>query len=501
MARLAFGGFQHETNSFAPSKADLAAFEAADGWPGLTRGAALFDAVAGVNIPVAGFIETAKAAGHELLPLSWSSASPSDQVTEEAYEHLSALLLADLAAAGPLDGLYLDLHGAMVAEHHGDGEGELLRRVRDLLGPDFPIVVSLDLHANISREMVELADRLVAFRTYPHVDMAETGARSARVLQQLLDGEAGAHKAFRKLPFLIPTTSGCTLADPAKAIYDGLRHLEGGPEITHLSFACGFSPADVPHCGPSVLAYGRDRGAVEAALDTLYEDVLGREMDFAIETLEVAEAVTLARQRAAGASWPVILADAQDNSGSGANSDTTWLLAELVAQGAEGAVVAVLCDPESAAAAHAAGEGAEITLALGAKSGLPGHRPFEGSYRVERLGDGNFLGTGPFYKGARMHLGPMACLSIGGVRVIVGSRKQQAADQAMLRHVGVEPRDAGILVLKSAVHFRADFQPIAEEIHVVAAPGPCALDNSAYPYRHLRPGLRIMPGGPAFGAD
>jgi microcystin degradation protein MlrC len=224
-------------------------------------------------------------------------------------------------------------------------------------------------------------------------------------------------------------------------------------------------------------------------------------MDFAIEALEVAEAVTLARQRAAGASWPVILADAQDNSGSGANSDTTWLLAELVAQGAEGAVVAVLCDPESAAAAHAAGEGAEVTLALGAKSGLPGHRPFEGSYRVERLGDGDFLGTGPFYKGARMHLGPMACLSIGGVRVIVGSRKQQAADQAMLRHVGVEPRDAGILVLKSAVHFRADFQPIAEEIHVVAAPGPCALDNSVYPYRHLRPGLRIMPGGPAFGAD
>jgi microcystin degradation protein MlrC len=159
----------------------------------------------------------------------------------------------------------------------------------------------------------------------------------------------------------------------------------------------------------------------------------------------------------------------------------------------------MLCDAEAATAAHAAGEGAELPLALGAKSGLPGHAPLEAAFRVERLGDGSLTGTGPFYKGAHMELGPMALLAIGGVRVVVGSRKLQAADQAIFRHLGVEPAEQKILALKSSVHFRADFQPIAEEILVVASPGPNALDHTQLSYKRLRPGLRLMPLGPAFG--
>jgi microcystin degradation protein MlrC len=182
MARIAIGGFQHETNTFAPSKASFEDFTRGGAWPGLCRGPALFEAVAGINLPVAGFIERAREGGHELLPLSWAQATPSAEVREDAYERIAGQILEDLAGLRHLDAVYLDLHGAMVAEHLEDGEGELLARVRRLIGPDLPLVASLDLHANITPAMVELSDALVVFRTYPHIDMAATGARSAELI-------------------------------------------------------------------------------------------------------------------------------------------------------------------------------------------------------------------------------------------------------------------------------------------------------------------------------
>ncbi len=167
MPRIAFGGIQHETNTFAPSPATYADFEQANGWPALTGGVDLFEAVAGINLPIAGFVEAARGQGHELLPLAWSSATPSDKVTEDAFERLIGDMMARLQASGPVDGVYLDLHGAMVTEHLEDGEGEVLRRVRKILGPEVPVVASLDLHANITPEMIDIADCLVAYRSYP----------------------------------------------------------------------------------------------------------------------------------------------------------------------------------------------------------------------------------------------------------------------------------------------------------------------------------------------
>ena len=500
--RLAVGGFQHETNTFAPSKATYEDFVRPGAWPGLTRGGALFDAVAGMNIPIAGFVAAAGELGHELLPLSWAQATPSAEVTEEAFERIAGQLLEDLRAlgdAGPLDGLYLDLHGAMVTEHLEDGEGELLRRVRRVVGDALPVVASLDLHANVTPEMVEHADALIAYRTYPHVDMAETGARAAGHLDALLRGAAGRGKAFRQLPFLIELTAGCTLHDPAKGLYERLAALEGG-EVASLSFACGFGPADIWHCGPSVVAYGSSREAAERAADALFAHACACEGEFVTRIWQPAEAVghALATATATAGRGPVVLVDTQDNPGAGADGDGVALLEELVCQGAEDAALAILYDPEAAAAAHAAGEGTEITLALGAKSRFPGQRPLHAGYRVERLGDGRCDGTGPFYKGARMQLGPMALLRLGGVRIVVASRKLQAADQAVFRHLGVEPAAQKILALKSSVHFRADFQPIARDILVVAAPGPNPVDHLELAYRRLRPGLRLMPLGPAF---
>lgn len=196
---------------------------------------------------------------------------------------------------------------------------------------------------------------------------------------------------------------------------------------------------------------------------------------------------------AAGSGRPVVIADTQDNPGGGGTSDTTGMLAALVRNGVEGAALGVMADPEAASAAHAAGEGAEIELALGGRSGISGDAPFCGRFVVEQLGDGSFTGTGPMWGGARCRLGPMAALRIGGVRVVVASKKLQAADQAIFRHVGIEPAAQRLLVLKSSVHFRADFEPIAAEVLVAAAPGALPADPASLPFRKLRPGVRAKP--------
>jgi len=498
MPRVAVAGFMHETNTFAPTRARYDDFAAADAWPGLVRGPEMFDAVAGINLPVAGFIEACRAERFELVPLLWCSASPLAHVEREAYERIVADLLQSLAQALPVDAIYLDLHGAMVAEHIEDGEGELLRRIRALVGPDLPVVASLDLHANVTAQMAAMATSLVAFRTYPHIDMAETGARAAQLIGRLLRGER-LYMALRKPGFLIPLVWQCTLIEPAAGLYRLLGELER-EGVVSMSFTPGFPPADIPECGPAVLAYATRPEAAEHAAGELARAVEEAEPAFAGTIHDPDQAVRHAMQAAGRASRPIILADTQDNPGAGTNSDTVGLLEALVRHRAQGAVVAMVCDPTAAKAAQAAGEGSEIGLGLGAWSGLPGHRPFQASYRVDRLGDGNFTGTGPFYRGSRMRLGPMALLRVVGtdVRVIVSTRKQQAADQAKFRHLGVEPAAQKILALKSSVHFRADFQDLAEEILIVAAPGPNPVNHLDFPYRRLRPGMRLMPGGPAY---
>jgi microcystin degradation protein MlrC len=499
--RIAIGGFQHETNTFAPVKASFRDFEQADGWPGLTRGADILTTFTGINLPIAGFIEAANLQRFQLLPTLWCSASPSAHVERDAYETIAGELLqriADLAKApGGLDGIYLDLHGAMVAEHLDDGEGELLQRLRAIVGPDLPIVVSLDLHANVTKRMVELSSALVSCRTYPHVDLAESGIASAEVLARILrDGKLA--KAMRRADYLVPLTWQCTLIEPALSIYADLSAQERRHHLATASFTFGFPPADIPECGPVVVTYGADQASADAAADYLIDAVKAAEEGFAGRVWQPDEAVVYARAAAPKLHRPLILADTQDNPGAGGNSDTVGLLEALVIGGAQDAVFANLYDPKTAEIAHQAGLGAEITLGIGAWSGMAGHQPFHGTFKVMALGDGTFDATGPFYRGNRMQLGKMALLQIGGVEIVVTSRKQQAADQAMLRHLGIEPANRKLLALKSSVHFRADFQPIAEEILIVAAPGANPVDNYALPYRYLRQGLRMMPLGRAF---
>ena len=498
MARFAVGGFQHETNTFAPVKAGLREFEMADGWPGLTRGEAVLTAFEGINLPIAGFLSQARKQGHELLPTLWCSASPSAEVETEAYETIVGELLRRIAALGRLDGVYLDLHGAMVTEQHQDGEGELLERLRKQVGDALPVVVSLDLHANMTERMVRHASALVVCRTYPHVDLAESGEASAVVLDRLA-AQGPLCRAMRRTDFLVPLTAQCTLIEPAAGIYRAVAAAEQG-DVISTSFAFGFPPADIAECGPAVVAYATSQRAADEAADRLLALVNDKERAFAGKIWQPGEAVAYARAKGNSASKPIILADTQDNPGAGGASDTVGLLRALIDGRADGAVFANLCDPKSAEAAHRAGVGAQVTLAIGGWAGGAGNTPYEGTFTVEALGDGNFPATGPFYRGNRMQLGPMAVLRKDGVRVVLCSRKQQCADQAMLRHVGIEPKEQKILALKSSVHFRADFQPIAEEILIVAAPGANPVDNRDLPYKRIRKGIRLMPLAQPFGA-
>ena len=496
MARIAIGGIHHETNTFAPALASFADFEKHDGWPGLTRGAGLVEAMAGFNIPLTGFIEAA-ADRHELVPLSWCSAEPSSYVTEDAFERITAMICDDLAAQGPYDGVYLDLHGAMVVEHHEDGEGEILRRVRAVVGDGIPVIVSLDLHANVTEAMVAHATSLSIFRTYPHIDMAATGARASGLLERALAGERFA-KAFHKAPFLVPLSAQCTDLEPNRSLYQRVARLAEG--VAGVDLALGFPPSDIRECGLGVVAYDSDAAAAERAADELFAALLEAEADFENPLLDPDTAVRRAMANRAGE--PVVLADAQDNPGAGGSSDTVGLLDALVRNGAQGAVLAILDDAGAAAMAHELGVGASFEFGLGGKSGQPGQSPYDGRFRVEALGDGRFRCTGEMYRGTDTDLGPMALLRVedGGadVRVIVGGSRFQCLDQAIFRHLGVEPAEQRILAVKSTVHFRADFAPIAAETLTVEAPGahPCRLEG--LDYRRLRDGVRLGPGGPAF---
>ncbi len=488
MLRIAVGGVQHETNTFAATRASFAEFVAADAWPGLTRGPALIDAVRGINLPIAGFIQEARRAGHELRPLSWCAAQPSGPVTRDAFERIAFILLEDLRTELPVDAVYLDLHGAMVAEHLDDADGELLERVRTLAGESTPVIASLDLHANVSAAMLDAASLLVAYRTYPHVDMAETGARAARAVPRVV-GRPRLVRAHRQLDFVIPLTWQCTLLAPMRELM--ARAIEATRDsIVALELVPGFPLADVADVGPCVFGYGED-ASVGRVVDELAEAVAASEAQFAGRLWSIGDAVERALSIANVGLGPVILVDTQDNPGAGGNADTMSLIKALIARGADSVVAGLICDEAVARAAHATGKGQTLRARLGAQSGFAGETPLEAEFAVEALGDGKFTGTGPFYFGTHMELGPMALLRIGGVRIVVASRKQQAADQSMFRHLGIEPAHARILVLKSSVHFRADFGALASEILVVAAPGPSPADPAQLPFRKLRPGLRL----------
>ncbi|WP_374832509.1 M81 family metallopeptidase [Paenochrobactrum pullorum] len=494
--RVAVAGFLHETNTFAANPANMAAFEQGGGYIPLSRGKDILKNAVDINLGIAGALKYAKEASWDVVPILWAGAIPSAPVTKDAYETIVTEIIEGLRDCGDLDGIFIDLHGAMVAEHIDDGEGELLARVR-AVRPHEPLAVALDLHGNITKKMFEHADVMVGFRTYPHIDMAETGYRSAKALDALmLKGKNNWHKTMRQGDYLIPIAWQCTDEQPAKNLYNMTDNLPADVETASLFM--GFPAADFAECGSSVFAYGWNEQVVKQQADIIAKALVDAESAFAGTAYKPVEGVKKAMELAQNASRPIVIADTQDNPGAGGSSDTTGMLRALVQCGAERAAIGCIHDAAAAKAAHEAGEGEEIEISLGGKSGIEGDEPFIARFVVEKLSDGKAHATGPYYGGAWLDMGLSACLRLGGTRIVVTTNLAQMADRELYRMVGIEPEQQAILVNKSSVHFRADFAPIAEKLLVCTAPGAMPLSPAQLSWRKLRSGLRLEPLGAEF---
>jgi len=490
MKNILIAGFQHETNTFGVTQATYEDFLEADGWPGLLEGEAVITGTRGINLPLAGFIEAAQAPDINLIPIVWASAEPSGYVTDDAFERISHQILEGIRNSPSLDGIYLDLHGAMVTQSHQDGEGELLARIRHLTGDDLPIVASLDLHANVTPRMMSHISAFCIFRTYPHIDMAQTGARCYPILREMLSG-ARCYSALRQASFLVPLSAQYTGASPCRELYDSLKR-DFANSGAYADIAMGFPPADIFDAGPAIVAFAPTQAEAERLADRVIKDFESREAEFDSGLLSAEAAVAQAIQHEG--EKPIVIADVQDNPGAGATSDTTGLLRALVEGKAQNAILALLNDPKTADTAHALGVGAQFNASLGGMSGLPDMKSYPATCGVLSLSDGRFAFGGAMYAGAQAEIGPTALLEIidqeSSVQVVVGSKRCQCLDQSIFRHLGVQLEKKQIIGVKSTVHFRADFEPIAGGILHAKSPGVNFCDLSEVPYKNLRSTIR-----------
>ena len=508
MIRIFVAGFHHETNTFAPSPADWAAFACGAGYPACARGAAMLAQMAPTSTALGGFVQAAAGLGWALVPSVWAGAMPSNRITTEAFERICAEIVADTQAGG-FDAVFLDLHGAAVAECADDAEGELLERLRAVVGPQMPIVTSLDLHANVTARMLRLASAMTAYRTYPHVDMRATGARAAQILALRLNPSAPVRAVHaERVPFLLPLNAQCTLMEPARSVITLIEQLEAQHDVA-LNFSMGFPAADFEECGPMLFGYGVDAAVLREAVHRLHDEVaVARRADWTVDLHEpqaaVEQAIALASlvSPAFAADQPVVIADTQDNPGAGGDANTTGMLRALLQADAgtrlQGRVaLGLLFDPVAAQAACGAGVGATLTLQIGRAvptwSGALTEATVQAPVRVLAVSDGVLPLSGPMTAGTTMQLGASACVELQGIRVLLGSAKAQMLDLDLFRYLGVEPTQMKLLVVKSSVHFRAAFAPIASAILVAKAPGPMAADPGDLPWTRLPANMARRP--------
>ncbi len=498
-------GFHHETNTFAPSPADWAAFTCGSGYPAYSRSDAMLAQMAPTQSALGGFAQAAAGFGWSLVPSVWAGAMPSNRVTTEAFERICGAIVADLERGG-LDAIFLDLHGAAVAECADDAEGELLARMRAVVGEHIPIVASLDLHANVSARMLRLTSAMTAYRTYPHIDMRATGRRAAQMLARRLGPAAPTRmRHAHRVPFLLPLNAQCTLMEPARSVIALIDRLEAQHDV-ELNFSMGFSAADFEACGPVLFGYGTDASVVRAAVEELHSFVAVTQrgawtVDLHAPDAAVEKAIALAL-RADAPDGPVVIADTQDNPGAGGDANTTGLLRALLQAGAGARLpgrvaLGLLFDPEAAFAACQAGVGATLALSLGRAvptwTGAFTEPPVSAEARVLAVSDGELPLFGPMTAGITAHMGACACVEVQGIRVLLSSAKMQMLDLDLFRFLGVEPAQMQLLAVKSSVHFRAAFAPIAAHILVAKAPGPMAADPGDLPWTRLPAGMATRP--------
>jgi microcystin degradation protein MlrC len=470
----------HETNTFSNITTDRTQFEARD----LRYGGEIVEHFRGTGTCLGGMIGAAGRGGLTLVPSIAAAASPAGRVAADIFDHVKHRTLADLRNGGPWTGVLLDLHGAMVTEGLDDGEGDLIAAVRDQVGPRVPIAVTLDFHANLSEAMVRAADLLHGYKTYPHVDMAERGVEATERLLDVIAGRIRPTAAYRKPPVLPPLGSQGTARGPMRRLYDLAAEMEQAPRVLSVSVFAGFPHADVPDAGLGVyVVTDGDHDLAESLAEELARTAWAHRREFVHHGLPVEEAV--ARGLAVDGR-PIVLADMADNTGGGAAGDGTEVLRELVRVGARSAVVACLWDPAAVAECLRAGVGSRLTLTVGGKVDDRHGAPLTVTGTVRTLSDGRFVHKGPMLHGLPGRLGPTAVLDVDGVKVILISLRWQTLDPEMLRFVGIEPTDQKVVAVKSTIHYRAAFEPLAREIVEVDAPGLSSSSLGRFAFKRIR---------------
>lgn len=482
--RILVGGFKHETNTFSVLATGLEAYQAR----GLYRGEEILRTFPDTNSEIAGFLDVCAERGWAPVPSIVGDASPSGPVTREAFDEVAATLVRDAMAGDGVDAILLQLHGAMVAEHLLDGEGELLRLLRAAVGAGVPIGVTLDLHANVSEAMARHADVIVSYRTYPHVDQRAIAVECGRLTGKALDGEISPVCHVRRPPMLTGLDHGRTTAPgPMREALRQAAELMGMPGIHSVSVLAGFAKADMPDAGPAVVIVA-DRAIVDAPrlADEIVAHIWETRDVHTVETQTVDQAVATARTEGQ-AGRPVVIADFADNPGGGGYGDSTGLLRALIQSDLRNVGYSALFDPETAEACHRAGEGAAVDLSLGGKIDRKFGPPVEVAATVLKLTDGTFLLEGPMQAGVPADLGPSALIEASGVRVVVASKRYQNYDRMFFKSFGVQPAELAVVAVKSAQHFRAAYGEMAAAVVVVdEGDGITTDDVGAREYKTLR---------------
>ncbi len=485
MPRIAIAGFLHESNTFSAVKTPLADFER-----DLARGDAIVPHLANARHEISGFIEGADRFGFDLYPLVATTATPSGPVTDEAYEAIAGEIVAGLGAAGKLDGILLALHGAMVSESYPHADAETVRRVRAAVGPEMPIVVTHDFHANIAPEIVRDSNVLVTYKTNPHVDQRERGVKAAEIAARMARGEVKPTQAIAKPPMIYNIRFQNTNMEPLGPVTEETRRLERDPHILAASVAGGYQYADVPQVGPSAIVVTDGDPELAAREAGRLSDMLWATRDRL--TLNLPDPAEAVRKACAGEGFPVVLVEMGDNIGGGSAGDATFILRELVDQKAAGWFVA-LADPQAARAAARAGIGQPFDALVGGKTDKLHGDPVRIQGRVKSLHDGRFMETEIRHGGQRhMDQGLTALIETEGSTrdlanlVMLTTHRQMPFSLHQLISCGVYPERQRILVVKAAVAFRAAYEPVAGRIIEVDTGGVTAVNPARFQYVRAR---------------
>ncbi len=483
--RVLTAQIKHETNTFSILPTTLDSYRARI----FHEGDAVLSALRGTNNEIAGVLDVAEDRGWELVAPVCADATPSGRVTADTWAYLKSSILDTIESSGPFDAICLSLHGAMVTDVSEDAEGELIAAVRQRVGPDIPVLATLDLHANVTQLMADNASALVTYWTYPHIDMVDRGKQMAELAGRMMAGEIGhAQTVIARREQLDGFDHGRTTHDgPMNEALRRARAFEAEDGILCVSVNAGFTYSDIADAGPSVTVShdGRPDRAREIAEEIV---AFGWEMRHVhtVEHFTVNKA--LARIEAGGpGDRPFVLADSSDNPGGGSYGDSPALLQAMVEAGLQNAAFAVISDPEVAEAALLVGVGGELTMPLGGKFDPSVTPSFHMTGTVKNISaEGKFVFEGPMMRGVAATLGPSALLQIGGVETVVISNRFQPFDRMFLVHFGVTPEEKSVVAVKSSQHFRAAYGPMAREVMLVDAAGITSPDPKKIPYKNLR---------------